>query len=510
MARKWWTLLAACVATFMLLLDITVVNVALPPIEHDLHATFIDVQWVIDAYTLTLAAFVLTSGSFADRLGRRRVFAFGIIVFTVASLICGFAISPAMLNISRAVQGVGGAVLFAVSLALVAQEFIGKERATALAIYGATIGVAVAVGPIVGGALTTTLGWRWIFFINVPIGFGALLVTITQVRESRDPNARGIDWLGFITFGIANAMLVLALLRGNEDGWTSPLIIGLFAGAAMLLIAFVIIETRIAQPMLPLGYFRNRTFTGAQVAAFAISATMFASFLYIILYVQNILGYSAMGAAVRFLPVTIAAFLIAPLSGIAITKVAPKVLLALGLGLIAVGLVLMANTKPGDDWTGILFGLLLGGIGIGVVNPVLANVALSTVPEEQSGVASGVNDTFRQVGIAAGTAAMGALFLARAQGRISELLPGIPAEQARGLANGVTLGGLSSSIQPSVLAAARQGFFAGFNEILFVAGIVAAIGALAAFMLVSTRGFMARQDAAEAAGLANTAQSRVG
>jgi EmrB/QacA subfamily drug resistance transporter len=418
MARKWWTLLAACVATFMLLLDITVVNVALPPIQRDLKASFTDVQWVIDAYTLTLAAFVLTSGSLADRLGRRRVFAFGIVVFTLASLTCGLTVSPTMLNVSRAVQGLGGAVLFAVSLALVAQEFIGKERATALAVYGGTIGVAVAIGPIVGGVLTTSFGWRWIFCLNVPIGIAGLLVTLTRVRESRDPDARGVDWLGLITFGAANTMLVLGLLRGNQDGWTSPLIVGLFAGTVALFAVFLFIESRLAQPMLPLGYFRNRTFTGAQVAAFTISATMFAMFLYIILYVQNLLGYSPMGAALRFLPVTIASFLIAPLSGIAVTKVAPRLLLALGLGLIAAGLILMAGIHEGEDWSGILFGLILGGVGIGVVNPVLANVALSTVPEEHSGVASGINDTFRQVGIASGTAAMGALFMARAQGRV--------------------------------------------------------------------------------------------
>jgi EmrB/QacA subfamily drug resistance transporter len=498
-ARKWWTLLAACVATFMLLLDITVVNVALPRIERDLGATFTDVQWVVDAYTLTLAAFVLTSGSLGDRLGRRRVFAFGLVVFSLASLTCGFAVNPAMLNISRAAQGVGGAVLFAVSLSLVAQEFLGRARATALAIYGGTIGVAVAVGPIVGGALTSTLGWRWIFFINVPIGIAALTVTLTRVRETRDPDARGVDWLGLLTFGGANTALVLALLRGNDDGWTSALIVGLFAAAALLFALFLLIESRIAQPMLPLRFFRSRTFTGAQITAFAISATMFASFLYIILYVQNVLGYSPMDAALRFLPVTVASFLIAPLAGLAVAKMAPRALLAFGLGLIAVGLILMAHTKPGDDWTGILYGLVLGGIGIGVVNPVLANVALSTVPEEQSGVASGVNDTFRQVGIAAGTAAMGALFLARAQSRVSELLPRLPADRARGLADGVALGGLPRSTPAQVLAVAREGFYAGFNEILLVAGIVAAAGALAALILVSTREFESRQLRAEVA-----------
>src|ERR687896_2119972 len=216
MHRKWWTLIVVSVATFMLLLDITVVNTALPAIEEDLGASFTELQWVIDAYTLSLAALVLTAGVLADRLGRRRVFATGLGIFTVASLLAGLAPDPTFLNIVRALQGVGGAIMFAVSLALVAQEFsAGRERGTAMGVYGATIGVAVAVGPLVGGALTDSLGWESIFFLNVPIGVAAIAVTYWKLRESRDPNATRIDWGGLVTFSTALFVLVLALVRGN-------------------------------------------------------------------------------------------------------------------------------------------------------------------------------------------------------------------------------------------------------------------------------------------------------
>src|SRR5215217_9435728 len=260
MARKWWTLLAVTTATFMLLLDITVVNVALPSIREDLGASFSDLQWVVDAYALTLAALVLTAGSLADRLGRRRVFAAGLGIFSLASLLCALAPDPSFLNAARALQGVGGAVMFAVSLALIAQEFTaGRERGTAMGLYGATIGMAVAIGPLIGGALTDSLGWKSIFYLNVPIGVAAIAITHLKVRESRDPNATRVDWPGVATFSGALLLLVLALVRGNDEGWGSTLIVSLFAGSAALMVAFLAIETRVKEPMLPLGLFRKST-----------------------------------------------------------------------------------------------------------------------------------------------------------------------------------------------------------------------------------------------------------
>src|SRR5918995_2371624 len=277
----------------MLLLDITVVNVALPSIREDLGASFADLQWVVDAYALTLAALVLTAGSLADRLGRRRLFAIGLGVFSLASLLCALAPDPTFLNLARAIQGVGGAVMFAVSLALGARESpAGRERGTAMGIYGATIGAAVAVGPLVGGALTDSLGWESVFYLNVPIGLAAIAVTYLRLRESRDPNATRVDWAGVATFSSALFLLVLALVRGNDEGWGSTLIVSLFAGAAALMAAFVAIESRVKEPMLPLGLFRLPSFTGVQLAAFAVSGSMFALFLYLTLYLQNYLGYT--------------------------------------------------------------------------------------------------------------------------------------------------------------------------------------------------------------------------
>src|SRR5580658_2848684 len=242
--RKWWTLIAVCTAIFMLLLDITVVNVALPNIQSSLHSTFSDLQWVVDAYSLTLAAFLLTAGVIGDLYGRRLTFAIGLGIFTVASFLCGVSTTSLMLNLCRAVQGVGGAVMFATSLALIAGAFHGRDRGTAFGLYGATIGGAVAVGPLVGGAITSGIGWRWIFFVNVPIGVIALIVTLNQIEESRDPHSRHIDVIGFVTFSLSLFLLILALIRGNADGWGSTLIVSLFIASAALMVAFFVNEVR--------------------------------------------------------------------------------------------------------------------------------------------------------------------------------------------------------------------------------------------------------------------------
>jgi len=292
MASKWWTLLVVCLAIFMLLLDITIVNVALPSIEHDLGASFEDLQWVVDAYALALAALLLASGSIADLLGRRRIFVVGLLLFVAASLLCGLAHTPTMLNVSRGLQGIGGAMMFATSLALIAQEFEPHERGTAFGIWGATTGFAVAVGPLVGGVLTDGLGWEWIFLVNVPIGLVTAAITVARVPESeRDPSAR-IDWAGLVTFSTSLFCLVLALIRGNDQGWTSAQILGMLVAALVLMVVFVAVELRRSQPMLDLRLFRKPAFTGAQIVAFTLHASMFSMFLYIVLYMQNVLGYS--------------------------------------------------------------------------------------------------------------------------------------------------------------------------------------------------------------------------
>ncbi|MFI6448302.1 MFS transporter [Kitasatospora sp. NPDC050543] len=495
MERKWWTLIAVSVATFMLLLDITVVNVALPSIRADLNASFTDLQWVFDAYTLTLAALVLTAGSLADRLGRRRTFVAGLLIFSVASLLCALAPDPTFLNLSRALQGVGGAVMFAVSLALVAQEFTaGRERGTAMGVYGATIGVAVAVGPLIGGVLTDSLGWESIFYLNVPIGVAAIAVTYLKLRESRDPNATRVDWPGVATFSIALFLLVLALIRGNTEGWGSALIVSLFVGSALLLAAFVVVELRVAEPMLPLGLFRRHAFTGVQLAAFAVSSSLFALFLYLTLYLQNYLGLSPLAAGVRYLPVTALSFLVAPIAGVLLSRVQARAMLAVGLAGIGVGLLLMAGIAADDEWTTLLSGFLVTGAGVGLINPVIADVAVSVVPKERSGMAAGINDTFRQVGIAVGIAVWGAIFVGRGADRVRELTAGTAA--SAGARPRELIEAASSGSLPEVLAAvpaegrqqvadaAREGFLSGLNTVLVLGGVISLVGAALALWLV--------------------------
>ncbi|MGV9267223.1 MFS transporter [Kitasatospora sp. NPDC003701] len=495
MQRKWWTLIAVSVATFMLLLDITVVNVALPSIRKDLGADFTDLQWVFDAYALSLAALVLTAGSLADRLGRRRTFAAGLVIFSAASLLCALAPNPAFLNVSRAIQGIGGAAMFAVSLALVAQEFPpGRERGTAMGLYGATIGVAVAVGPLIGGALTDSLGWEWIFYLNVPIGAAALVVTYLKLAESRDPNATRVDWAGVAAFSSGLFLLVLALVRGNAEGWGSTLIVSLFAGSAVLLAAFVVIERRVPEPMLPLGLFRRHAFTGVQLAAFAVSSSLFALFLYLTLYLQNYLGLSPFAAGVRYLPITALSFVVAPLSGLMLSRVPARLMLCAGLVAIGAGLLLMGDVQPGDDWTGLLAGFLVGGVGVGLINPVIADVAVSVVPKENSGMAAGINDTFRQVGIAVGIAVWGAVFVGRGADKVRELAAGTPTGEGarpRELIEAASSGSLPEVLaavpeagRQAVADAARAGFLDGLNAVLLLGGVVSLVGAALALWLV--------------------------
>src|SRR3954470_6783524 len=310
MKRKWWTLVSVCVAIFMLLLDITVVNVALPSIQSSLDASFTELQWVIDAYALTLATCVLTAGSVSDIYGRRRIFAIGIVLFTIASALCGAAPDPLFLILARGLQGIGGAIMFATSLSLISQEFHGRERGTAFGIWGATTGAAVAIGPLIGGILTSGLSWRWIFFVNIPIGIAAVAITLMKLAESSDPEHGSIDPIGLVLLTGGLFSLVFALIEGNDRGGSSPLIVGLLVAAVALLVGFLVQQSRRARPMLDVRLFRVPAFTGAQIAAFTLSASLFAMFLYLTLYIQQVLGYSPLQAGLRFLPITLLAFFV--------------------------------------------------------------------------------------------------------------------------------------------------------------------------------------------------------
>jgi EmrB/QacA subfamily drug resistance transporter len=393
--------------------------------------------------------------------------------------------------------------MFATSLALIAQAFQGKERGTAFGAFGAVTGAAVAVGPVLGGVITSAIGWEWIFFINVPIGIAAVFITVKHVDDSRDPDATGVDWVGLVSFSGSLFMLVYALVQGNDKGWGSTEIVSLLIGAAVLLAVFVIAELRQARPMLDLSLFRRPAFTGASIVAFSISASFFAMFLYLTLYIQDVLGFSPVQAGLRFLPVTLLSFIVAPIAGKLSVRVPVRLLLGSGLALVGLGLVAMTGIDAASSWTALIPGFILGGAGIGLINPPLASTAIGVVPPERSGMASGINSTFRQVGIATGIAGLGAVFQhSVTHGTTSALVVSGQAREIAGAAHG-QLGTLLESgevtqIAHSLVPAARValehayrvGFTEAFDTIALIAAVIALVGSVLAFVLVRSRDFV--------------------
>jgi EmrB/QacA subfamily drug resistance transporter len=493
--HKWWTLLAVSIATFMLLLDVTVVNVALPAIQIDLGSSFDELQWVIDAYALTLAATMLIFGSLADRLGRKLLFTIGLAAFSLASLACGLAWDPLSLNVFRGIQGIGGAMMLATSLALLAAAYEGRDRNTALAVWGASTAAAVAIGPLVGGALVEAFSWEAIFFVNVPIGLLTAWLVASGVPESRDPAAEGRpDFPGLVTMAGAMTLLILALFRGNEEGWGSTLILSLFGAAAVLLAAFIATELRARQPLLDLGLFRKPSTWGASLGILLTAISIFAMLTYLVFYIQNALGYDALETGLRLFPLTIASFFAAAAAGRLADRVPVRFLLAAGLAVGGIGLLLTRRVEVGSDWTALLAGGIFIGIGAGIVNPSVANAALGTVPVAKSGMASGLNSTFRLLGVAIGVAALGAIL----ESRVADSLKASLGSAPHGLVDVVATGNASTAAMgaPSgsadVAAAAEQAFISGFDTILLVAGITMLVGSALALWLVRARDFVAR------------------
>jgi EmrB/QacA subfamily drug resistance transporter len=502
MAKKWWTLTAVGIGTFMLLLDVTIVNVALPDIQRQLHASISDLQWVIDAYALSLAALMLTAGSLADLLGRRVVFVTGIAIFTAGSLLCGVAQSPVLLSLARAGQGVGGAVMFATSLALLAQAFRGPDRGIAFGVFGAITGIAVAAGPVIGGAITSGLSWRWIFFVNVPIGVVAIVLTLLRVEESRDPEASRPDWLGFVTFSSALGLLVYGLIESSTHSWGSERVVGSLATAALLLVLFVVAEVRQRRPMFDLSLLRTPTFLGGLGSAFAIAASAFSVLTFLVLYLQNVLGFSAIGTGVRLLVLSGAIFLTAGVAGRLTAKVPTKLLIGPGFVLIGTGLLLMRGISPTSGWTHLLPGLIVVGAGAGLVNTPLASTAVSVVHPRRAGMASGINNTFRQVGIAAGVATLGSIFATRIHDGVAASLAGTRlARSAHQIATAVSSGNVAQVLahapraaREQLAAASTSSFVHALNDILLIAAVVAFAGAAISLTLIRRRDFVDASD----------------
>jgi EmrB/QacA subfamily drug resistance transporter len=409
------TIVVACLATAMLMLDISVINTALSKIAHGLDTDLSGLQWVVDAYTIPLAATVLTAGAIADRFGRRRLFLLGVAIFTASSALCGAAGGIEVLVGARAIQGLGASMMFATALALISQVTPDRaSRASGLAAYGAAIGASFALGPFIGGSLTDVFGWRAIFLVNVPIGAAVLWITYRSVGEGRDPTPRRVDLPGQITLIGGLFLLVLGLLRGNEDGWGSAGIVAALAGAVVLLTSFILVEERSREPMLPLRLLSQRRFAGPQVAVFAISGSFFAVFLYLTLYLQTVLGLSPIETGLVYLPGTFLVFVVSGLTAQLGGRFANAKIASVGLALVAAGLTAMLVIGVGSSWTALLPGLLVASLGTGLFNPTGSALALEALPDQQSGLAAGANDTFRQTGVAVGIAALGTLVPAHA------------------------------------------------------------------------------------------------
>jgi EmrB/QacA subfamily drug resistance transporter len=496
--RKWWTLVAVCTGLFMLLLDVTIVNVALPDIQHAFGASLSDLQWVIDAYALTLAALQLTAGSIADLAGRRRVYAAGIAIFSVGSLACGLSGSVLALSLSRAFQGIGGAIMFATGLSLLANAFHGKDRGVAFGVFGAVSGLAVAAGPIVGGALIAVASWEWIFYVNVPVGLLALVVTLLRVDESSNPKANRPDWIGFVTFSGGLSALVYALIRSHADGWGSPTIVACLVASALLLTAFVLAQLRGKHPMVDLRLLRVPTFTGGLIAAVGISASIFSVLTFLVIYLQGLLGFTPLQTGVRTLPLSLAIFVTAAIAGRLTSKVPAKWLITPGFVLVTAGLLSMRGLTPTSTWTHLLPGLILAGVGAGLINVPLASTAVGVVPPQQSGMASGASSTFRQVGIATGIAVLGSIFASHVQSVVAAQLAGGPlAGQADRFAAAVSSGaagqaiaGVPAAARAVAAQAAAVGFVNGINRVLLIGACISAVAAVTSLLLIRQQDFV--------------------
>ncbi|MFW0792639.1 MFS transporter [Gordonia sp. CPCC 205515] len=404
------TLAVLCTATAMLMLDIAVVNTALPSMAREFDADLNSLKWVIDGYTLALATVVLTAGAWADRVGRRRVFIIGAIGFTVASAICSLSDGMLMLNIARVVQGLAAALLFATALALLAHAFPGRaQRTTALAAFGATIGASFAVGPLLGGVLTQTIDWRAIFVINVPLG-ALMLCGVAWIDESRSSAPRRGDVLGQLTVMVALGALTYGLFEAHSQGWSDATTLAALTVAAVAAALFLVVESIVPQPMLPLSMFANAGFAGAQVATFAISASMFSVFVYVTIYLQGVAGMSPIEAGLVYLPGTLLMLVAAGVVDRILVRVRPWPLLAGGLLAVAAGLAWMTVVDTNGNGWELTGGFALACIGAGIFNPVMSGVVLAESHHDDAGLASGINDAFRQSGIALGVAMLGALF----------------------------------------------------------------------------------------------------
>ena len=473
--KQWWTLAAVSVGLFMIMLDNTVVNVALPSIRRSLGLSFSELQWVVAGYALTFAAFMLIGGKLADLLGRRLIFMSGLVIFTGASLACGLATSGTVLNSARVVQGLGGALMNPATLSIITATFPPRQRGTAIGIWAGVSAMALAIGPLFGGLLTEHVNWNWIFFINVPIGIAGILAAPLLIDESKDMSAeQRLDLPGLLTSAIGLFSLTFAFIEANHYGWSSAVIIGAFVVAAIALGAFVLLELHRRSPMLDLSLFHSRTFTGANTAMLFVGLAMFGTFFYVSLYMQNVLAYSPVQAGASFLPMTILIILIAPRAGKLSDRVGSRWLVGGGMTLLTLMLLYYSTLGAAESFWALLPGLLLGGIGMGSTMTPVTAAAMGSVPVDKAGIGSAVLNSMRQVGGSLGIAVMGAIV-------------------ASGTAAALKAGDTQSAA-----------YLHGFHQALRVAALLAFVGAIVAVTLIR-KNVHAREPASEPAPAVDTA-----
>jgi EmrB/QacA subfamily drug resistance transporter len=485
--RRWWTLAAMCFALFMIMLDNTVVNVALPSIQNDLGATVSGLEWTVNAYTLAFAVLLVTGGRLGDLFGRRRMFLFGVVTFALSSAFIGFSQSEAWLVGGRAVQGIGAAFMMPGTLSIISNAFPPEERGKAIGTWAGVSALALAIGPVVGGFLVESVSWQSIFFLNLPVAAGAVVVTLFATHESRDETAPpSVDIPGVAAITIGLAALVLALVESNSWGWGSARILGLIATAVVALVAFVVIEQRSRYPMVDFSFFRSRTFLGANVTAFVVSFAMLAMFFFLALYMQNIKGYSPLQAGIRFLPSTVVIIFMGPIAGRLADRVGSRPLITTGLLMVSGSLFWQGHLAIDTPYSQLIGAFVLMGLGMGFVMSPMSTAAMNAVEQTKAGVASGILSMSRMVGGSFGVAAMGALVTGLGTSKLGELLPSVPAATRTKLAESLGAGG-SGGAHGSTAQALHESFVYALNNGLRVGAAVALLGSILAFALIEPK-----------------------
>jgi EmrB/QacA subfamily drug resistance transporter len=484
--RRWWTLGAMCFALFMVMLDNTAVNVALPSIQADFGASLSALEWTVNAYTLTFAVLLVTGGRLGDIFGRRRMFLFGVVVFALASSTIGFAPTEGWLVASRAVQGIGAAFMMPGTLSIITNAFPPEERGKAIGTWAGVSAIALAVGPLLGGWLTEDVSWRAIFFLNLPVAAGAVVVTLFAAHESRDETVgRTVDIPGIAGITVALTSLVFALVQGNQWGWDSPAIISLLVLSVVAMVAFVIVEKRATAPVVDFEALRSKQFLGANIVAFMVSFGMLAMFFFIALYMQNILGYSPLEAGVRFLPSTVVIIIAGPIAGRLADRLGPRPLMVTGMLITAASLFWQSRVDVDTGYGFLAPAFVLMGLGMGLVMSPMSMAAMNAVDRSKAGVASGTLSMFRMVGGTFGVAALGALVASVGRHDLEQSLPQVPAGARDQLADGLGSGAGLGNAPQSVIDASHAAFVDALGTGLTISAIAVAAGAVLAWFLIA-------------------------